>query len=270
MLYDWDFSVLADPGTQRFLLDGVLITLQLTVWCIVVGTPLGVLLGSLPFLNSLVGSSERASFRGTSVGGVATPMGLGRMIAGLGSWLSWRSLPSTAVRLIAWGAMLLIDLVRAIPLLLLMLICYYGLPVLFGDRVSGFAAAAVAMTVNLSAFVGDLVRGSAAAVSKGSILAARSLGMSRLLTWRRIVLPEVFREILPGLSLLYITMLKMSTLASTIAVYELLHSADAVIQRTYKPLELYLAMCVLFVAMILPLAWTARRFEQSQTFRRRS
>src|SRR5215207_9492946 len=102
MQYDWDFSVLADPATQRFLLQGLLTTLQLTAWCIVVGTPLGVLLGSLPFLHSLVGSPERSSLRQSSGVKVVSSVGrLGRVqvIAHVLPWLKWRSVPSLTLRL---------------------------------------------------------------------------------------------------------------------------------------------------------------------------
>ncbi|HEX7241238.1 MAG TPA: amino acid ABC transporter permease [Longimicrobiaceae bacterium] len=273
MGYEWDFSLLGDPATRGFLLQGLLRTLQLTAWCIVVGSPLGVLLGSLPFVNSLAGPPSGGLRKALLGGGRGAVLGGQEHVSGVAGALPG-ALRSSAARiglqLIAGGSVLLIDVIRAIPLLLLMLTCYYGLPMIAGNSVSGFSAAAIAMTINLAAFVADLVRGAASAVSRGSIMAAQSLGMSRLLTWRRIVLPEVLREILPGLSLLYITMLKMSTLASAIAVYELLHSAEAVIQRTYRPLELYVTVCLLFVVLILPLAWAARRIEQSKIFRRRT
>jgi ABC-type amino acid transport system permease subunit len=87
---------------------------------------------------------------------------------------------------------------------------------------------------------------------------------------RRIVLPDVLREIWPGLVLLYITMLKMSTLASAPTVWEVLHSAESIIQRSYRTLELYLAVCIVFVVIIVPLSIAARRLERSEALRRRS
>lgn len=246
MGYDWNFSVLASPEYQRLLGTGLLTTLLLTLWCIVLGTPLGFLLGSLPFLGQI--RTRIAKQNGTAYDRVI------RFLAVIVSRLS----------------VLFIDAVRAIPLLLLMLTSYYVLPVLLHHAVTPFICVVVAMAVNLAVFVADLVRAAAAAISQGDVLAARSLGMGRLLTWRRIVLPQVIREILPGLATLYITMLKMSTLASAVAVYEILHSADAVVQKTYRPLELYVFVCLVFVAVVMPLAYIARRLETSQLFVRRS
>jgi polar amino acid transport system permease protein len=246
MGYDWHFSVLASPEYQRLLAAGFFSTLLLTLWCIVLGTPLGILLGSLPFFDQM-------GLRLTKHNGTVYQR-LIRLLVVLASRFSF----------------LLIDVVRAIPLLLLMLTSYYVLPVLVHHTVTPFTSVVVAMAFNLAAFVADLVRAAAAAISRGDILAARSLGMGQFLTWRRIVLPQVIREILPGLATLYITMLKMSTLASAVAVYELLHSADAVIQKTYRPLELYVFVCLVFVAVVMPLAYAARRLETSKFFLRRS
>ncbi|MCI0624466.1 MAG: ABC transporter permease subunit [Acidobacteria bacterium] len=265
MNYDWDFSVLADPAYLTTLAAGAVTTLELTGWCVVLGTPLGVGLGII----SLAGSGPATDGH---FGHSGTPSIL----------FSPLRFALLAVRA---GTLLLIDLIRAIPLLLLILTSYYVLPVLAqsaavrtifaavgtsAPAISGVQSVIVAMSVNLAAFVADLVRASATSVSRGSILAARALGMSSALTWRRIVLPEVFREILPGLTLLYITMLKMTTLASTVAVYEVLHSADSIIQQTYKTLELYVAVCGLFVAIVVPLSVLARKLERTQLFRRRS
>jgi ABC-type amino acid transport system permease subunit len=259
MGYDWNFGVLTNPGYLTALAKGLLVTFELSVICIVIGTPLGILIGSLP-----------AIVQGVFPAGMA---------AGTGG----RS--DTIARRAAHGVIQLImfmfvDVLRAIPLLLLMFTCYYGLPYLLAAfagsggthtvQVSAFAAAAVAMSINLAAFVADLVRGAFAGVPRGSILAGLAIGMNKGLVIRRIILPEVLREIWPALVLLYITMLKMSTLASALTVWDVLHSAEAIIQTSYRTLELYLAVCTLFVILIVPLSIAARRLEQSEALRRRS
>jgi ABC-type amino acid transport system permease subunit len=62
----------------------------------------------------------------------------------------------------------------------------------------------------------------------------------------------------------------MSTLASALTVLEVLHSAESIIQQTYRTLELYVAVCAFFVILIVPLSMAARRLEQSEALRRRS
>jgi polar amino acid transport system permease protein len=261
MGYDWNFSILANPVYLGALAKGLLVTLQLSAICILIGTPLGVAIGCLP-----------AATRGFGFDAVLRSHSRTRL----------QGLLRKVSRILADAVVFLfIDVIRAIPLLLLMLTCYYALPYISPELagsfhwtgaapVSPFASAAVAMSINLAAFVADLVRAAFTGVSRGSILAGLAVGMDRSLVIRRVVLPEVLREIWPGLVLLYITMLKMSTLASALTVWELLHSAESLIQSTYRTLELYLAVCVVFVAMIVPISIFARRLERSEALRRRS
>jgi polar amino acid transport system permease protein len=264
MHYDWDLGVLANRTTIELLLRGLALTLELTLICIVAGTPLGFLVGCLP----------------TFVGDVRWLRGIRQIRPAPSYVFPFAAMGRVLSRIVVF---LFVDVLRAVPLLLLMFICYYGLPYLFGSsslqsstsssqgvQVSAFTSAAVAMSVNLAAFVADLVRAGLDGVQRGNVLAAFALGMTRGLVIRRIIVPEVVREIWPSLILLYITMLKMSTLASAITVWEVMHSAESLIQTSYRVLELYLAVCGIFVVMITPLSMIARGFERSRVLTRRS
>jgi polar amino acid transport system permease protein len=261
MQYDWDFRVLVNPVYVRVLIEGLLRTLELSATCIALGTPLGFLVGILPtatrgFTSEAISDEPQSRVKK----------------------LWWRLCQVTADLIV----ILFVDVIRAIPLLLFMLTCYYVLPYLIPNAASGsnfqegalaaspFVSAAIAMAINLAAFVADLVRAAFAAVPRGSVLAGLAIGMSRATLIRRIILPEVVREIWPGLVLLDITMLKMSTLASSITVWEVLHSAESVIQITYRTLEFYLVVCAVFVAVVVPLSVVGRRLERSEALRRRT
>lgn len=265
MNYDWNFSILNDPIYVKALMEGLWTTITLTFWGIFWGTPLGVLLGSMACLGGHAGpafSELSAARRRCSV---------------------WRRRALASIRFLT---VIWIDAIRAIPLLCLILLCYYAIPHLMTgpafrwlvfalglnpkSPVTAYHTTVVALAVNLSAFFADLVRGAAPGVPRSSVLAGRSLGMTPRLVWRRIILPDIARQILPGVSMLYITIAKMTTLASAVAVYEILHTADAIIQAKYRPLELYLVVCVLFVALIMPLSFLARRLERTALFVRRS
>src|SRR5262245_8857509 len=254
LTYDWDFGVLLDPAHIRALAHGVAVTLGLTIGCLVIGTPAGFGVGILASLGR-----ELPGFEGNQ-GGHTGPDPIGMRQA--------------CLRLTAAATIIAVDSVRAVPLLLLMLISYYGLPVALSSiaelagkptpvQVSSVACALAAMSVNLAAFVADLVRGAVNGASRGGIVAARALGMTRAMIWRFVILPDVAREIFPGLTLLAITMLKMSTLASVLTVYETLHVSDQIIQETYRPLELYVGACVIFIGLVLPIGFLARRLESS-------
>jgi polar amino acid transport system permease protein len=253
--YDWDFGIVLQPAYVQALLLGLVTTLRLTGVCILFGTPLGVALGILCSLGKPTTSLPQLHALRVTAPRDAAAAAIGTVVVAF------------------------VDVVRAVPLLLLILTSYYALPSLLergplaaigAPTASPFVCAAVAMSINLAVFIADLVRGAAGSISRASVISARALGMSKGLTWRRIILPEVTRELLPAIMLLYITMLKMSTLASVVALYEVLHSAEGIIQQTYRPLELYVVVCALFVAIVLPLSAAGRRLERTRLFVRRS
>lgn len=165
--------------------------------------------------------------------------------------------------------MLLVDIIRSMPLIVLILICYYAFPI-FGIYVNPFWPALFALTLDAGAFLGDIIRGSIEGIPKGGVLAAKVLGMDRQTIIRRIILPEVIREVLPTVTLGYISMIKWTSLASGIAVYELTHVGNWIISSTFKPLEVYLTVATIYIAIILPLTRLSRKFEKSSYFKRRS
>ena len=263
MSYDWDFSVLMDPSVQAALWRGLWINVQITAIAIVVGTPLGLLAGIL-----------------ASVGGPTDPTYDEIRLATSARLRAFRALAVTC----RFALLALVDVIRAIPLLLFIVLAYYGLPILVNsaaiqpmwralghtETISAVSCVTVAISINLAAFVADVVRGATAGVARGSVLAGRSLGMTPGLIWRRIIVPDVIREAFPAITLLWITIAKMSTLVSAVAVPDLLHAASTVMNQRYRPLELLLAVGVIFVVVLLPLTALARGIERSQPLLRRS
>jgi polar amino acid transport system permease protein len=161
------------------------------------------------------------------------------------------------------------DILRALPILILLLLFYFWLPTTIGLR-SAFWIAVAALSLNLAAFVADVSRGAISSVPRPLVEAGYSLGMSPMLVARRILLPEAVREIVPTLGLLYIDILKMSSLASVIAVQEVVHKASLISSSTYRYLEVYAVLAVLYIAVVLPFSHLVRRLERSTWFLRRS
>ncbi|HEV7505919.1 MAG TPA: ABC transporter permease subunit [Thermoanaerobaculia bacterium] len=137
-----------------------------------------------------------------------------------------------------------------LPVLVLLVWMYYLLPSAFGYRPSAVVVSVVALSLNLSAFVADVVRGAIARVSIDDIEAARAIGMKPSLRLRRVILPEVIRNSLPALVALYINQLKWTSLASVIGVEELLHTADTIMIHTYRALEAYTAIAVIYLGIV--------------------
>jgi polar amino acid transport system permease protein len=91
--------------------------------------------------------------------------------------------------------------------------------------------------------------------------AAKILGLNYFQTMTRIILPQVFRRMLPPLVNNFADILKLSALASVIGVYELLHSVDNVIMNNFRPLEMYSVLALVYFVLIFPVAFGARRAE---------
>jgi polar amino acid transport system permease protein len=160
-----------------------------------------------------------------------------------------------------------VELFLALPVLVLLIWIYFCGPLLLGISLSGFWTAVVALSLSLSAFAAEIVRSGILSVPKGQTEAARALGMSRVQSLLYISIPQAIRVMIPPFLGIYIACLKTTSLASTIAVYELLHSAQSLIVSSYRPLEIYTTVALIYVAMVLPISYITRRFESTQPWK---
>ena len=156
----------------------------------------------------------------------------------------------------------IVDVLRALPPLVLLLFMYYFLTrQVIGVGVPAFWVAVIAMSLNLAAFTSDLVR---AAVDNAPVTAtdaARALGMSHSQVMRHIIFPHVLREVIPGMTILYIGMLKMSSLASVINVREVVFTAQTVISNVSRSLEAWVIVAIIYIIMVVPATYGARVLE---------
>lgn len=159
-------------------------------------------------------------------------------------------------------ARIYIELFRALPILVLLIWLYYVSPIVFGLQFSPFVTALIALSINLSAFVAETVRAAIESIPKTQFESGLTLGLSPTQTMFMIVLPQAYRSMLPNLLGLYITQLKNTSLASVIAVNELLHQANSVISNTYRPLEVYTAVAVVYLIIILPFTFIIAHVEK--------
>jgi polar amino acid transport system permease protein len=137
-----------------------------------------------------------------------------------------------------------------LPLLVLMVWMYYFLPVLLGIRMSGLTVSYIALSLNLSAFIADVIRGAIAEIPRSYIDAGKAIGMPFSLILRRIIFPEIVRISLPAMVALYINQFKWTTLASVLAVTELLHTANTIMIQTYRSLEAYTAIALIYLVVV--------------------
>lgn len=154
-----------------------------------------------------------------------------------------------------------VEFLRNTPLLVQIFWIFYCLPVLVGVSLTAFWSAAISLSMHFSAYIAEIIRSGIASIDRGQTDAAKILGFSYAQTLRRIVLPQAFRRILPPLVNMFADIVKLSSLASVIGVYDLMHSINNTIMNTFRPLELYTALAVVYFALIYPVAFAARRIE---------
>jgi polar amino acid transport system permease protein len=171
---------------------------------------------------------------------------------------------------IKYTSIFFVDIIRSIPTIVLILLVYYLYPIVGLKGVSPFWPALTALIINNSAFIGDIFRGSIEGLPKGSYIAAKSLGMNQYSILKRIILPEMYRETFPSIVFSYLAIIRVTSLASIITVYELTHIGDWIISLTYHPLEVYVLISLMYLVIILPLTLIARKLEKISYFKRRS
>lgn len=157
----------------------------------------------------------------------------------------------------------LVDVIRAIPPLVLILFMYYLLTKqVIGTTVTGFWVCSLALGLNLAAFTADIVRAAIDSVPVSAMEAGSALGMSRQQLTRHVVFPHVFREVIPGMTVLYVGMLKLSSLASIINVREVVYTAQTVISEISRSLEAWTIVAAIYVVLVVPATYAARSVEK--------
>ncbi len=163
--------------------------------------------------------------------------------------------------ILSFPASCYVEIFRDTPLLIQIVWIYYCLPILLGVTLTAFWASTLALSLHMSAYVAEIFRAGIASVDKGHVDATKILGLNYFQTMTRIILPQVFRRMLPPLVNNFADILKLSALASVIGVYELLHSVDNVIMNNFRPLEMYSVLALVYFVLIFPVAFGARRAE---------
>ena len=157
-----------------------------------------------------------------------------------------------------------VEIFRAIPVLVLLLWIYYGLPSIFGGSLSfnPFVAGVITLVLHESAFISEIYRSGIQAIKKGQIEAAKSLGLNETLVFVKIVLPQAVRIITPALLNQGIYILKMSSLISVIGLGDLTRRANELIVTTYRPLEIYSFLVLEYLILVIFASYLVRRIEK--------
>lgn len=208
-----DFSFLLDPNLITILLKGMVMTIILSLFSVLVGG----LLGIIPALGRI-----------------------------------------SKNKFIYYISTFYVDIIRGTPLLVQVLLIYafFNLPVtiVFGIDLSNFIPGMLALIINSSAYVAELIRGGIESVDKGQSEAALSLGMSKGQTMRKIVFPQAIKNIIPSLGNEFVTMIKETAIFINVGVAELMYSAEIVKTYTYAIKETYIVVAILYLFLTIPMS----------------
>ena len=159
-----------------------------------------------------------------------------------------------------------VEIIRGTPILLQLYIFYFCLPQMLPFlKLSAFMWVAIAMCVNSSAYVSEVIRSGIQAVDKGQTEAARSLGLSAGQTMRKVVLPQAIKNILPAIANEFVTIIKESSICWTIGVQEIMAAVNSVKAATFTIGEaLIIAACVYF-CLTFPTSKIIEHFERKMS-----
>jgi polar amino acid transport system permease protein len=208
-----------------------------------------------PFIPALLGGFLRTLLL------TFAAAGLGMFVAA--AIYTLRLIPSGRLAsIVEFLARLYIDVWLSLPVLVGLVWLYFAAP-LYGLSLDVTSVSVVVLGLSFSAFLLDLVRGAERSLSEDQAFAARIHGMRTTTYVRRIAVPQIFRIIADPATGLLISLLKLSTFASIIGVQEILSVANGVITQTYRPMEVYTIVAVIFLVAIVPLNFVRRVFDAS-------
>ena len=155
-----------------------------------------------------------------------------------------------------------VEIVRAIPLLVLILWVYYGLPIMTGLSFSPFVSGIIALAISESAFQAEIFRAGINSIKKSQWEAGSSLGLTFYKRLRLVILPQAIKNILPALGNQFVYVLKMSSLVSIIGIADLTRKANELVVSTYRPLEIYTFLILEYLILILIVSFFVRKIEK--------
>ncbi|MBJ7900487.1 MAG: ABC transporter permease subunit [Cyanobacteria bacterium RI_101] len=171
----------------------------------------------------------------------------------IGGTLAALALISPA-KILQWLFRIYVEFFRGTPMLVQLFIIYFGLPGLFKElgmewTLDRFPAAVIALSLNVAAYLAEIIRGGIQSVDPGQWEACQSLGMTPWQTLREVIFPQAFRRVLPPLGNEFITLIKDTSLTAVIGFSELFREGQLVVATTYKAFEVYIAVALVYLVL---------------------
>lgn len=181
--------------------------------------------------------------------------------------LFWAVLRVSGISWLANGTRFVTNIIRGIPIIVLLFYLYFVMPEM-GIQMTAFQAGAFGLGIAYSAYMAEVFRSGIEAIDIGQVEAANSLGMSRALMMRRVILPQAFKIALPPYSNNMVMLLKDSSQASVITVVELSMQAKLVASSSFKSATVFTLVALMYLCLSLPLmalaGWLERKYNKAK------
>ena len=165
-----------------------------------------------------------------------------------------------ALKPLAWLCDAYVTVIRGIPVVVLLLIFYY---LILRSSNNGILVATITFGINSGAYMAELIRSGIKAVDKGQMEAGRSLGLSKMQTMQRIILPQAVRYVLPAVGNEFIALLKETSVAGYVAVRDLTKAGDLIRYNTYDAFNPLLVVTLCYLTMVVGLTALLGRVEKN-------
>lgn len=172
------------------------------------------------------------------------------------------------LRILSVPAVIYIDLFRTSPALVLVVWFYFAFPILAGVSMDAYAAALLAIGLQSAAYMAEVFRGGMQSIGKGQWEAARAIGLGTIDSVRFVILPQAVRRMVPVFMIRFAELIKGTTLAASIAYGETVYRASELAAQTYRPLEVFTIVAIIFFIIIFGTtqiaSWLDRRYLQDK------
>ena len=172
------------------------------------------------------------------------------LVFGVPLGLSLALLRLSRIRPLSGPAAFVIEFFRTTPPLVQLFWFFFALPILIDVRMTPFIASIVTFSIQSSAFFAEIFRGGIQSIDRGQWEGARAIGMSHGQSLRRVILPQAVKRMIPAFMERSIELMKTTTLVSTVAYTDLMFQANDLAQKTFRPLEVYTVVAVMYFILI--------------------
>ena len=229
-------------------------------------------MGTLDFLNDMLQiflNNRESYMRGIwytlliSLTGTIIGLGIGILVGVIRTIpLSKSKGQNVFLKVVNWLLNAYISIFRGTPMIVQAMVFYYGTAILWGWNITSLQAAFLIVSINTGAYMSEVVRGGIISVDKGQFEAARAIGMTHWQTMKEIVMPQVFRNVLPSVGNEFVINIKDTSVLNVISVNELYFTSNTIASNNFNFFGTFLVTAVIYFILTYTVTWILGRLER--------